>query len=85
MNQEEELSRGIRAQELLDNPLLIEAFEAVEDDILRQMDEVNQRDVDMHTRLILAKQILHHLRRHIKSHITTGKMARTMLSRSIKL
>lgn len=85
MNQEEELSRGVRAQELLDNPLFSASFDAVENDILRQMDEVALRDVEMHTKLIMAKQILHHLRRHIKSQVTTGKMARTMLSRKVKL
>jgi len=43
MNLEDEVSRGIRAQELLDNSLFTDAFAAVEKDVLRQMDEVAQR------------------------------------------
>jgi len=76
---ESERLRGAEAKQLLENKFLKEAFDAAEKSILDQMDEVNIRDVDMHTRLILARKTVASVRRYIERVIETGQMAELQL------
>lgn len=71
--------RGAEARQLLENKYLKEAFDAAEKSILEQMDEVSLRDVDMHTRLILARKTVASVRRYIERVIETGQMAEIQL------
>lgn len=72
---QQERIRGADARNLLDNPLLKEAFKAAEDSILEQMDDVSMRDTDMHTRLILARKVLNSVKRYIERVVETGQLA----------
>lgn len=66
---------GEKARQLLTNPVFKAAWDSAENSIIAQMAEVKMRDVDMHTRLILALQILNNVRRHIEVTMETGQLA----------
>lgn len=66
---------GQQARQLLSNEVFKQAWEAAESSLIAQMQEVKMRDTDMHTRLILALQILSSVRRHIEVTMETGQLA----------
>ena len=72
---EQERIDGEKARQLLDNSVFKDSWKAAEDSIVAQMQEVKMRDTDMHTRLILALQVLSSVRRHIETTMQTGQMA----------
>ena len=71
---------GEAARQLLGNSQFKLAWEAAENSILEQMSEVSMRDAEMHTRLIMALQILHNVRHHIETVLQTGEMADIQLN-----
>ena len=79
-NLEQERVDGELARQLLDNRVFKQAWKSAEDSIVAQMAEVKIRDVEMHTKLILAMQILNSVRRHIEVVLETGQMADLQLS-----
>lgn len=76
----DERIRAAEAAQLLENPFFKQAFEAAEQSILDQMDEVTMRDVEMHTRLILARQTLTAVKAYLHRVIQTGEMAKMQLT-----
>lgn len=76
----DERIRAAEAAQLLENPLFKQAFDAAEKSILDQMDEVKMRDVEMHTRLILAWQVLGIVKGEIARFVNTGDMAKMQLA-----
>ena len=72
---EQESVDGEYARQLLNNRVFKQAWGAAEDSIISQMSEVKIRDAEMHTRLILALQILRSVKRHIEVVLETGEMA----------
>ena len=82
---ESERLRGAEVKQLLENKHLKEAFEAAEQSILSQMDEVSLRDTEMHTRLILAKKTINSVKRYLQQVIETGEMADIQLNEPNKL
>lgn len=76
-----EQQRGVEARQVLNNKYLKEAFEAAEKSILDQMDEVSMRDVDMHTRLIIARKTVQAVRRYIERTVETGEIAKLQLEK----
>ena len=72
---ESERLRGAEVKQLLENKHLKQAFDAAEQSILSQMDEVSLRDTDMHTRLILARKTINSVKRYLQQVIETGEMA----------
>ena len=81
MSPDEEIRRANEAQQLLNNSYLKAAFEAVEKSVLDQMDEVSLRDVDMHTRLIIARKTIHAVKRFLERHIETGELAKLQIEK----
>lgn len=67
--------RAVTAQQLLENPLLQEAFGAVEADLLKQMRSVRLDDKEGHTRLVMALQMSHAINRHLWLLIHDGQAA----------
>lgn len=55
----------MEARNLLENPLLREAFEAVEVDLIGQMRRAKLDDTGGHTRLVMALQIANAVRGHL--------------------
>ena len=82
---EAERLRGAEVKQLLENKYLKEAFDAAEQSILSQMDEVSLRDTEMHTRLILAKKTVNSVKRYLQQVIETGQMADMQLNEPNKL
>jgi hypothetical protein len=72
---DKEVIDGEKARQLLNNEVFKAAWENAENSIISQMAEVKMRDTEMHTRLILALQILNNVRRHIETTMETGQLA----------
>jgi hypothetical protein len=75
MTEDEEIRRGFEAQRILEEPLLKEAFSAIESAILTGMKRIDVGARDAQRDLIVTLQLLDKLRAHIQTHITTGKLA----------
>lgn len=75
LSPEERKSRGVTAQQLLENPVLIQALEGLEADLLNQMRQVSLSDRDAHTRLVMGLQTNHAVRRHLWLIIQDGHSA----------
>lgn len=72
---EQRQRRAVTAQQLLENPLLQEAFSAVEADLLQQMRAARLDDKDGHTRLVMALQMSNAINRHLWLVIQDGQAA----------
>lgn len=77
---EKERRRGEEARQLLNNKLFKEAFDAAHESVLNQMEEVSLRDVEMHTRLIVAKKTIRSVRSYIERIVQTGELAEMQLT-----
>lgn len=75
MTQDEEIRRGMEAQRLLETPLLAEAFDAIEQRIVSELRSVDVGARDAHRDLIVTLQLLGAVKRHIETHIQTGRLA----------
>ena len=80
MTPEEEVSKGARYQELKEH--FDEILGNMKESISNQMDAVPMTQVDMHSKLILTKQLLGAIDKHINTVIDTGKLAAFQLDRS---
>jgi predicted component of type VI protein secretion system len=82
MNLEKDSQRGADAQFILGHKLYKEAWNATADALTQQRRKVALKDTDMHTRLIMAEQVLDSVRRHIEDAMNTGRMAEIQLKQS---
>jgi hypothetical protein len=74
------LRRAERARELLDEPLLREALEAIEAQCFEDWRTTTPRDVDSRERLWLMLQLGRRFRQHLESHIESGRLAKGRLA-----
>jgi hypothetical protein len=79
MTPHQEVIRGEAAKLLLDNPLLKEAFEAVQKNIIRAIGDSAMGDEKTHNRLAIALQLLQQIEKSINIHIETGKLAQIQI------
>lgn len=79
MNSEHETRRGADARFILDHELYKEAWSAAEEALAQQRRKAALKDTDIHTRLIMAEQVLVSVRRYIEDVVNTGKMAEIQL------
>lgn len=70
-----EVQRASQAQEILNNPLFIEAIDEVKKGIIYSMTVSSLGDSDTHNRLVIAMQLLNQIEKQLKDHVATGKMA----------
>lgn len=79
MELEQEALRGTQARELLDNPLLIEAFETVEKAYIDAWK--NEQSLKPENREYLWKLVrtVQDVRKHLETAVETGKMAKIQL------
>ena len=75
MKELEEIKRGERASEILDNPLFKEAVEKVRNGIIDSMARSPLGDSETHNRLVIAMQLLNQIEKQLIDVMTTGKMA----------
>jgi len=72
----EEIKRAERAEEVLNNPLFIEAVDKVRSGIINSMAESPLGDDRTHNRLVIAMQILNQIEKQLTDVVQTGKMAK---------
>jgi len=82
---EKERSDGVAARQVLDSDVFQQAWGAAEDSIFQQMVEVSLRDTEMHTKLIMALQVLGNVRKYINTQVETGEMANLQLNEESKI
>jgi hypothetical protein len=71
-----EIRRADDAERLLSEPLMKEAFDAVESTLIAHIKRVAVGDSDAQRDLIVSLQLLGKVRGYLQSVIDTGKMAR---------
>ena len=67
--------RAAAAQQLIENPILIDAFGAVGNEILMKMKASNPVDKESHQAMVIALQQLSDIELKIMHHINTGSIA----------
>jgi hypothetical protein len=72
----EEIKRAERAEEVLNNPVFIEAIAKVKDGIIATMAESPLGDDRTHNRLVIAMQLLNQIEKRLTDVMMTGKMAK---------
>lgn len=72
----DEIKRGEEAQRLMDHPIFKEAMQKVESGILDAMKESGLGDESTHNKLVISLQIMEQIKRHMKTTMETGKLAR---------
>jgi hypothetical protein len=80
----EEVKRADRAEEVLNNPLFIEAVAKVRDGIIASMASSSLGDEQTHNRLVIAMQILNQIEKQLTDVVQTGKMAKLQVVGLIK-
>jgi hypothetical protein len=81
MNEKEQIRRGADAQRLLEEPLLLEAFELIEHGLLARMRTVDVGAVEAQRNLIVTLQLLGKVKQHIEQTALTGRFAEEELAR----
>lgn len=81
MERLDEVKRGEEAQRLMEHPLFKEAMENVETGILDAMKESGLGDEKAHNKLVIALQIVGQIKKHMKTTMETGKLARIQLEK----
>jgi len=76
---EEEISRGGAAERLLQDPLFVEACNALDAELRMLRERVPLRDTEMHTRLILAEQMHGKVLDYLRGVMQNGEAARLIL------
>ena len=68
--------RAAEAQQLIDNPMLQEAFSAVREGLIEAI-EINPLTDDLlRDKLMLSLQLLRHIRTHLEDYIISGKLSK---------
>jgi hypothetical protein len=67
--------RASEAERLMREPLLIDAFDAIEARIVQELRVTDVSARDKMRDLVVTMQLLGALRKHINTHIETGKLA----------
>lgn len=75
MNSADAIARGIRAQQLIDDPILNGIFAAVERDCIEALKRSKPGSEDERTGLIAKLNAVEDLRQELVSVVTTGKNA----------
>lgn len=74
-----ELNRAYRAQILLDDELLTQAFADIEATYLSEWENSPARDTEGREKIWMAIKMLRKVRGDLSTHVETGKMARSQL------
>lgn len=81
---ERDVQRAQRAERLLTDSLLVEAFAAIEAEYLKAWKGTAARDTDARERLWQAYQIIGIVQSNLKSVVNSGKLAKAELDRAVK-
>lgn len=75
MSLEERLFMGDRAKEVLENEAFVEAFEAIEKEVIEQWTNSPARDAEGREKLWSYLHLLRKVKQHLTSTLETGKLA----------
>lgn len=84
MSSEQAIIRGAQARDLLDNPLLKEAFAAIERHLDQQALSCDPDNKDQAQRIIIARQIAAGIKRELVRVIEDGSIAQVRLNEITK-
>ena len=88
MNTIQEKQRGFDAQRIMEDPMVVEAFERIESGLIDAMKMCPMADRDTQHELILTMQLLHKFKGIFHEYIQTGKLAQmqeeTISSRMVR-
>lgn len=79
MNNEEILIKAQRAKMLIEDPLIAEAFQTLETEILRQWREAPARDAEGREKLWMMVKLCDRIKQHFESIINSGKLAGALI------
>ena len=79
MDLEKDQRSGGDAAFILNHDIYKNAWTSFEGGLSAQRKAVGIKDTDMHTRLIMAEQVMHIVRKYIENVMNTGKMAELQL------
>lgn len=77
---ETEILRGERARQLLDEPLIVEAFALIEREYQEQWQNSPARDVEAREKLYLSLKCLHKVKAHLTHTMESGQLAKATLA-----
>lgn len=75
MDLEQNLARGVRANEVLENEIYIEAFELIKQEIYTTWQQSPARDAEARETLYLMLKLMDKLKATMQSVMETGKLA----------
>jgi hypothetical protein len=81
MHRDAEIARGERAQAILDDPLVVEAFAALERACIEEWRRAPARDVEGRERIWVMLKLCERLREHFASLVESGKLAADRVAR----
>jgi hypothetical protein len=74
-----EMRKAQEAKMLLENPLLVEAFDAIRKELSSSWENSPVRDTEGRELIFLGVRVLNQIQGMLQSHITTGKFAALQL------
>jgi len=81
---EEEIERAKQAEHLLSHPLIKEAFQTIEHEVIERWKQSPAKDADGREKLWLTLKLLHRVRTHLESVVSSGKLAQMKLRDRLK-
>jgi hypothetical protein len=81
---ERDIQRGERALQLLREPLIVEAFQIIEQDLIEKWQTSPARDVQARETLYLSQMLLKRLQAQLELVMHTGQVAKATLAQRIK-
>ena len=85
MSDELDAHRGEEARRLLEHPLLVEAFEVLEQEITERWSNSPARDAEGREKLWMTLKLLHRLHAQITSVAETGQIAKATIAQRLGL
>ena len=82
-NQEKEAAKGQRAAELLDNPILQEAFQLLKERYHQEWLASPARDTEGREKIWVALKVVETVQNHLHQTVEAGKFARVQINQSI--
>jgi deoxyhypusine synthase len=76
MTVDDEIRRAEEAERIYNNPILKEAFDLVEKGVIDAIKQSKLGDDRTHTKLAMMLQTIEQVRKHFKTTMDTGKLAR---------
>ena len=80
-----DIKRGEKADDVLNNPLYQEAIQKVREGIISSMAASAFGDEKTHNRLVIAMQLLNQIEKQLKDVVLTGKMSAIQTDKKFKI